>query len=512
MAYKEILIGIGLFLTSAALASDPNKVALVIQFGDGGDGTTGPFADTTKHTLEVYAKLGYTVRLVTPGPHLRERLRNEFRSLESASEITVVTSGHGTNSAQTSATPSYPTQRLNPSMPVLDTGFFQAPRSKGTFIFENYAPTSQGSDFGSIGVGDFKDWIQSLHKKSPETRVTFSITECYGGLAARALNQIDGVNAFSATSDIESAGFKSIGNRNFAMFNDVYLDEVVLANHESPKPNELDIFERARKKWVNETSANSTMEANVPWSPIDSYIVDWCITNDKNLPLNPDPLSPALQDAKSKSDLTVNDYTTMGERLQRQLGCADREKQAAVDETISQIQELSIQANDNAARKLEKLTYKDFLAKKSKSLKPMNEKSFINYRQRAVSCLRTNPTPSAPCLDELKQDSMMDLPDGGFHDFSQCSQLAWEEGKCLNYLSQNKERYPGHFLQNLWRASTNLNMFKFCSENRRANDYRSCYRRFWQQADFKSRKNLEGRIHAFAFDRVKEKKRNAGTP
>ena len=280
-----LVLAVSLKLTRAFGRS----VAIVVNFGDQGSVFENTFAENTKRAAEVYRGLGYDeVLVVPPTVDMRTAVAAAFKKVGRADQLDVETMGHGAiDTPPPGKAKDFPPLEHAPSAGLYDDkadsfhfhngssrtdpGFIAAVES-GEFAKVTLA--SQYRD--DVGAGSFAEWVKQFRRTNPKAPVKISLVECYAGHAARTLERIPGVHAYAASGD--RLAMSALVDAKRTQFYDFYLDQLGAAKTTVPRPTELDTFEAARAKWIK-VAKQMDAHLEVPWSPVDTFVNDWCAQN-----------------------------------------------------------------------------------------------------------------------------------------------------------------------------------------------------------------------------------------
>lgn len=305
-------------------------IFIYINFGDDGGYWEDKLGPKQDQAAELYAKMGYEVKTIKPSANIKVEIEKTFASIGPSEEVVIQTIGHGLLQSRPADKARYPALKYAPNK--YDT----RPTSFLSFTNGKYPESAlkwrEGfSDFeerqseialrNSIGPGDLEKYIKSYQEKNPNASVRVEMQQCFSGNAVRHLAD-KGIVAYSATWDSEIAGMRKNQGKEY-VFIDIISEETRRADAESPRPSQIEIFNRARKRW-NRFSTESDGLGEVPWTPIDGAIANWCANHATDSAPRAGDLSPVLLESKRTADQTLHFEVEAHAIYSAKNGCRDK--------------------------------------------------------------------------------------------------------------------------------------------------------------------------------------------
>lgn len=307
---RKCILAILMVLSSASWASlQPNL--LIINLGDdSSQEVRGLFESAANRFAQAYAKNGYRVFLVQPGPDVLKRTMGTLVGIPDGG-LALEIIGHG-NFLPTNQQYSNLDLARFPLKPIFTPNGSVQNKS---FAFVNgigqKLPTWLAQ---SLGVGDVTAIVDFYQKRFPKALVRISSNSCFGGAAAQQLAFLPGVMTFSMASDSAVSVLKS------SFLSQAQSDVSFASSVEAAQGKEdshLQIFDRAREEYLNNYSEIPLDELSIPRNPLDSFALGWC--SHQSLSKDSPSLKNPSLDLYFGRTLSLNQ--SLVEALNRKAGC-----------------------------------------------------------------------------------------------------------------------------------------------------------------------------------------------
>jgi hypothetical protein len=501
---KPIAFALVVFLSVPAAA---RSVAMLINFGDAGGDFDQKFTKMVARAKQIYAQLGYDVVVIPPSKDIRSQIDKEFKELGKVDQLSVETLGHGmTDPPPKEHAERYPALKHRPSNGLYedapDTFHFANSAAgvsadenresgrKAKIVFTHAQMEEEENEWSKatlesrsrydVGVGDFDQWFKGVRDANPQASVKIAMGECYSGHAARSFTQMKNVQAYSGASDkIEAHADQDHGD---VEFHDFYFDQLEQAAKDGTNVTHLDAFDRAREKWMP-ISSSIYGESEVPWSPVDAFINNWCTSHSKAAAKDPARLSPLLARLKTTSDLTLKYEMDVVKLRNSKWHCLDSGNPELLKKMLRETADIEITSLSDMREKLKESTRAEAEIRKT------------------LECLKASPESECKfdpgVLSELPKDF---VPDERFkasrEEFGMfCVGTEFDQAKtCFERVMKIKAKYPEMVFLDVFLLRMDLmRRVEDCkwASSARHDFYKACYDRFWSEAGEQDRDELE---------------------
>lgn len=483
-----------LVICTAALAK---PAVLFLNFGD-----ESPLGKTMQDSADLarttFSGSNFTFHLVSPQANYREAMAKAFAeiSAQHPEQLLILTIGHGEIVNFQLPVESYPLL-TNPS-----SIFHPGPLS---FVFMNgrndtNMTRGKEEEYGRfhLGVGDWQRLITEFQASNPQTPIKIVMAQCYGGHPSRVLNKIPGVKAYSGSSDsLKAKVYPSKFFQRKASFLDYFMEFHKRAQLSLEDDVFDHAFEQARQQWMQELVAQKTDKAEVPWSPTDAKIQNWCANENER---------PLLPLSKESSDLTLAYEKYSTEQFQRLSNCKDTKKLKFHQEGFQQATLLWSELSQEWASRMRKLELKEFQKRRKELNSPFYEeivlkeklesindtRSWEDFREETAQamleserCLRE--TRSLHCVRKFSLSTFATLLNAQNWDSSKTNRYCSYEtdeniSPCLKATRSIAKSQLGMASENVIRILGRTYNFavEACTPHR-YRYYENCFRKFWSQ-------------------------------
>lgn len=470
-----------------ASPSHSKPVAILINFDPHGT----QYERAMQEGIRVFRDdLGYDVKYIRPTEDIGTQMKTVLATIEKPDDLVIETIGHGTVHTSNADPRRFPKLKNRSEGPYLS--------APDHFIFEN------GSSIDNpVGTGDFVEAIRQLRAQNPTVPIKVIMQQCYSGHAARTLNQLEGVQAYSAASDKEES--QAVGHGQ-VMWVDFLNRNLTVTAKSQQAINFADLFRKSREERMNDAIAHSTdPSVDVPWSPLDVQINNWCVANEhkRTSKAKATPNSRVLEQIKSYAMETVKWESRVQAHLHQAYKCADIHLLTRKKQTIQLAQQSYLKSLDILIFKLSKFDYASFqkgrrlvlessLSNQFKDIVLIgSEVDFAAWKRNKIktfeSLKRECSSKDFDCDGKIfllrgLSTLFIESPDY-FGEYSplECDEKGTFE-KCVGLYVKSAKEVPAMALESLAMLKNNLSLpLKHCSKNR-ADFYSKCYERYWNEA------------------------------